>query len=111
MKTSLTLLAIAASVAGAAAIAATTTAANDAIGAAQASITLTQAIAAAEQSHPGGKASKAEYERSKAHGWVYDVEVVSGHQVFDVTVNPREGTVIASTVDAGDHDNDHDAVD
>ena len=51
---------------------------NDATAVAQATVSLTQAIATAEQ-HAHGKASKAEYERASKPGqWVYDVEVVAG---------------------------------
>ena len=42
-----------------------------------------QAITVAEQ-HVHGRASRAEYEHTKT-GWAYDVEVVSGAKVFDVT--------------------------
>jgi uncharacterized membrane protein YkoI len=73
----------------------------------QAKTTLIQAIAAAEQ-QVAGKATKAEYEQSKQHGWIYDVEVVNGPKVFDVKVDPQAGTVIASTVDKADHHSDED---
>jgi uncharacterized membrane protein YkoI len=67
-----------------------------------AKVSLAQAVTAAEQ-HVGGTASKAEVE---SHGskLVYDVEVVKGPQVFDVTVSPEQGTVIAATLDKADHD-------
>ncbi|MEO8123595.1 MAG: hypothetical protein ABI633_06060 [Burkholderiales bacterium] len=51
-------------VVGGAAAFAVESAANDALAIQQAKFTLTQAIAAAEQ-NAGGRASKAEYERSK----------------------------------------------
>ena len=72
--------------------------------------TSTQAIAAAEQ-QAGGRASKAEYEHSKQHGWVYDVEVVAGAKVFDVKVDAQNGAVLASALDSEDHDDGHDARD
>lgn len=79
---------------------------DDAMSIAHAKIPLTQAIAVAEQ-HVNGKASKAEYEHTKA-GWAYDVEVVSGSQVFDVKVDAGKGTVISSVEDKADGDDDHD---
>lgn len=82
---------------------------NDAMAIANAKIPLAQAVTAAEH-HAHGKASKAEYEKTKA-GWAYDVEVVSGNKVFDVKVNADNGTVIASTEDKADRDDDHDAKD
>lgn len=82
---------------------------NDALAINQAKITLSQAIAAAEQ-HDNGKASKAEYEQSKS-GWEFDVEVVSGAKVFDVKVNAETGKVISSVEDKKDHDDDHDTKD
>lgn len=83
---------------------------NDATAISKAKIPLTQAITAAEQ-HTNGKAAKAEFEQSKQHGWVYDVEVVSGAKVFDVKVDPNKGTVIASTEDKVDNDDEHDEQD
>ena len=79
---------------------------NDAIPIANAKVPLAQAVTAAEQ-HANGKATRAEYERSK-QGWVYDVEVVSGAKVFDVKVDADKGTVISSAEDKADRDDDHD---
>ena len=94
-------------------IAATRAAENDAVSTAaamsKAKISLSQAITAAEQ-HTNGKASKAEYEQTKA-GWAYDVEVVSGNKVFDVRVDADKGTVISSAEDQKDRDDDHDEKD
>ncbi len=104
-KSLFAMLAAALVVAGGATAFAAQTAGNDALAVNQATVTLTQAIAAAEQ-QAGGRASKAEYEHSKAHGWVYDVEVVSGAKVFDVKVDAQKGTVLASTLDTADHDGD-----
>lgn len=73
---------------------------NDALAAANAKVSLTQAISVAEQ-HAAGKATKAEFERSK-QGPVYEVEVVSGAKVFDVKVDADKGTVIASREDKVD---------
>ena len=92
--------------AGAAAYAANTVE-NDAAAIANAKIPMTQAITVAEQ-HAGGKASKAEWEKTKS-GWAYDVEVVSGAKVFDVKVDGATGTVIASTEDRADRDEDREA--
>ncbi|MBA4289582.1 MAG: peptidase M4 [Pseudomonas sp.] len=82
---------------------------NDAIAAAQAKVSLTQAIAVAEQ-HAGGKASRAEYEKNKT-GWAYDIEVISGAKVFDVQVDGDKGTVISSREDKADHDDGDDKAD
>ena len=83
--------------------------ANDGLAVTQARVGLTQAVATAEQ-HANGRASRAEYELSKAGG-VYDVEVVSGARVFDVKVDADKGTVIASTEDRTDRDDAHDKAD
>lgn len=84
---------------------------NDAVAITQATVSLTQAIAAAEQ-HAGGKASKAEYERATKKGqWVYDVEVVAGAKAFDVKVDPGTGAVLSSTEDKVDQDDEHDEKD
>ncbi|MCE1249481.1 MAG: PepSY domain-containing protein [Comamonadaceae bacterium] len=98
---SLTLLAAVLAASGAATYAAQHEAGNDALAAAQAPITLTQAIAAAEQ-HVNGKAAKAEFERGKHGAAHYEVEVVQGTQVFDVQVDAHKGTVIASQLDRHD---------
>ncbi|MFZ6813394.1 PepSY domain-containing protein [Undibacterium sp. Rencai35W] len=82
---------------------------NDALAVANAKVTMIQAVTAAEQ-HANGKASRAEYEQSKA-GWVYDVEVVSGVKVFDVRVDAEKGTIISSIEDKADRDDDHDKPD
>ena len=82
---------------------------NDATAISKAKIPLVQAVTMAEQ-HANGKASHAEYENSK-HGWVYDVEVVSGSKVFDVRIDADKGTVISSAEDKADHDDDHDKQD
>lgn len=79
---------------------------NDALAIANARITLVQAITAAEQ-HANGRASRAEYEHSK-QGWLFEVEVVSGTKVFDVRVDADKGTVISSTEDKADHEDDDD---
>ncbi|MDE2611977.1 MAG: PepSY domain-containing protein [Burkholderiales bacterium] len=75
--------------------------ANDALAIKDAKIALAQAVSIAEQ-HANGKASKAEYERSKK-GARYEVEVVSGDKVFDVTVDADKGTVLTSVEDQADH--------
>ncbi|MEO5698667.1 MAG: PepSY domain-containing protein [Burkholderiaceae bacterium] len=106
-KSLLAMFAAALVVAGGATAFAAQTAENDAQAVNQATVTLAQAVAAAEQ-QAGGRASKAEFEHSKAHGWVYDVEVVSGAKVFDVKVDAQKGTVLASTLDTADHGDEHD---
>ena len=97
-------------VAGGATAFAAQSARNDAEAVDQATVTLTKAIAAAEQ-QTGGRAARAEFEHSKSHGWVYDVEVVAGAKVFDVKVDAKNGSVLASALDVADHDDEHDARD
>lgn len=79
---------------------------NDALAIAGAKISLTQAVAAAEQ-HVGGKASKAEYEHENGKS-VFEVEVVKNQSVMDVKVDPTSGQILASVEDKADHGNDHD---
>ncbi len=105
----LSLLAIAIVAVGTVAYAANSGMENDAMAIAKAKIPLAQAVTTAEQ-HVNGKASRAEYENSK-HGWIYDVEVVSGTKVFDVKVDADKGTVISSAEDKADRDDDHDKQD
>jgi uncharacterized membrane protein YkoI len=79
---------------------------NDALDLSTAKIGLTQAIAAAEQ-HTGGKAAKAELEKSKS-GLVFDVEVVKDGKVLDVAVDAGSGKVLSATEDKADHDDEND---
>lgn len=84
---------------------------NDAIPASPAGVSLTQAIAAAEQ-QVAGKATRAEYEQSGvSRTWVYDVEVVVGAKVLDVKVDAATGKVISSREDTTDQDDEHDEKD
>ena len=105
----LSLLAVAVATVGTFAYAANGGMENDAMAIAKAKIPLAQAVTTAEQ-HVNGKAARAEYENSK-HGWVYDVEVVSGAKVFNVKVDADKGTVISSAEDRADRDDDHDKSD
>ena len=105
----LSLLAIGIAAASTVVYAATGSTENDAMAITKAKISLTQAVSTAEQ-HVNGKAARAEYENSK-HGWVYDVEVVSGAKAFDVKVDGDKGTVIASVEDNADQDDDRDEKD
>jgi uncharacterized membrane protein YkoI len=107
-KVSVLFVTIAAIAAGTAAYAAKQSE-NDAFAVTNAKVSLVQAISAAEQ-HVKGKASRAEYEKTKS-GWAYDVEVVANGKVFDVTVNSENAAIIASTEDKEDHDDDHDKKD
>ena len=100
------LLAVVIAAAGTVAYAASDRIENDATGITRAKIPLAQAVTTAEQ-HVNGKAARAEYENSKA-GWVFDVEVVTGSKVFDVKVDADKGTVISSSEDKADRDDDHD---
>lgn len=83
---------------------------NDAVTVVQAKISMGVAVAAAEK-HVDGKAVRAEYEKGRDGRWAYDVEVAAGSGVFDVKIDPDAGTVIASTKDAADTDDDGDKAD
>jgi uncharacterized membrane protein YkoI len=83
---------------------------NDGLAVTQAKISLAQAVTTAEQKAQG-KAVKAELEQAKNGRWVFDVEVVSGTKVFDVSVDAETGNMIASVEDKVDHDDDHDEKD
>jgi uncharacterized membrane protein YkoI len=107
--TKLNLLVAAIVTSGTAVYAANTTE-NDAGAIGKAQISLSQAVTAAEQ-HANGKAARAEFEHSKQHGWVYDVEVVSGAKVLDVKVDADKGTILSSNEDKSDHDDDRDEKD
>lgn len=76
---------------------------------AAAGIGMSQAVTAAEQ-HASGKASRAEFEKSRGE-WVYDVEVVNGAKVYDVKVDAAKGSVISATEDKVDIDEHSDAED
>jgi uncharacterized membrane protein YkoI len=78
---------------------------SEAAGIEQAKISLSQAIATAEQ-HAGGKATRAEFEKTKAGISAFDVEVVNGANTFDVSVDANTGTVISSAQDKMDGDRD-----
>ena len=88
---------------------ATTGMENDAAALPATKISLSQAVAAAEQ-QANGQATRAELEHTRS-GIVFDVEVVSGAKVFDVRVDADKGTVISSAEDQADHDDDHDTKD
>lgn len=88
---------------------ATTRMENDAVSLLVAKISLSQAVAAAEQ-QANGRATRAELEHTKS-GIVFEVEVVSGAKVFDVRVDADKGTVISSAEDKAEHDDDHDKKD
>jgi uncharacterized membrane protein YkoI len=83
---------------------------NDAGPVASAKISLDAAVAVAEK-HVQGKAVRAEYEKQKEGSWVYDVEVSTGSKMFDVKVDADKGTVLASTEDPADADDDGDKAD
>jgi uncharacterized membrane protein YkoI len=84
--------------------------ANDAGPITSAKISLDAAVGIAER-HVNGKAVRAEYEKQKDGRWVYDVEVKADNAVSDVKVDSDEGTVIASTADQVDDDDDGDKAD
>ena len=107
-NTKIAILATVLASAGAVAYAASTME-NDAAAITQAKIPMTQAITVAEQ-HVGGKAARAEYEKTKT-GWAYDVEVVNGAKVFDVKVDADKATVISSAEDKADRDDENDKED
>jgi uncharacterized membrane protein YkoI len=82
---------------------------NDALAITKAKTSLAQAIATAEL-HAKGKATHAEFEDTK-NAWVYEVEVVSGKQSFDVTIDAEKGSVISSVLDVEDENEHHDKKD
>ncbi|WP_156906816.1 PepSY domain-containing protein [Desulforegula conservatrix] len=62
----------------------------------QAKIPIAQAITAAER-HVNGKAIRAEFMKNKNNQWIFDIEVVSDANIFDVKVDADNGTIISST--------------
>ncbi|MCS0588266.1 PepSY domain-containing protein [Massilia norwichensis] len=82
---------------------------NDALGVMNAKVSLVEAVSLAQQ-HANGRAARAEYEHSK-RGWLYDVEVVSGHKVFDVRIDAVNGAVISSVEDKLDGNDENDKED
>jgi len=96
------LLAAAGIAAGGLAAARTGDGENDAIAdLAKATITLTQAVSAAE-AQAGGKATQAELEVERGAA-VFEVEVVTpDHKVFDVKVDATDGKVLSSKLDQAD---------
>ena len=84
--------------------------ANHAVAVPYAAISLDAAVAAAEK-YAHGNAIGADYEKQKDGQWVYEIEVRSGAKVFDVKVDAEKGTVIASTEDKADADDEVDKAD
>jgi uncharacterized membrane protein YkoI len=78
-------------------------AADAAVAVPYARISLDAAVAAAEK-YAHGNAVYADYEKQKDGQWAYEIEVRSGPKVFDVKVDAEKGTVIASTEDKLDAD-------
>lgn len=77
---------------------------NDATLLSKATISLTQAIAAAEgQVH--GKAMRAELEDENGT-LVYGVEVASGNQTTDVKVDVNNGKILSAQADKADHESE-----
>jgi uncharacterized membrane protein YkoI len=83
---------------------------DDALAIVNAQVTLSQAIAAAEQHVGGGKAAKAEFEQENGK-WAFDVEVVKDRKVMDVKVDATNGKVLSATEDKVDHDDGNDKKD
>ncbi len=81
---------------------------NDAIAdLAKATITLTQAVSAAE-AQTGGKATKAELEVERG-AVVFEVEVVTpDRKVFDLKIDAADGRVLSSKLDQDDDDEEDD---
>nr|WP_320011470.1 PepSY domain-containing protein [uncultured Desulfobulbus sp.] len=75
---------------------------NDALATPAPQIDLSRAVAIAEQA-TSGTATKAELEQYDDQ-WVYDVEVVQGKKVMDVTIDPKSGMVLSSKLDQADHE-------
>jgi uncharacterized membrane protein YkoI len=79
---------------------------NDAIvELAKARISLTQAVAIAEQ-HAGGKASRAELEDENGR-LVYGVEVSDTTKTTDVKVDATDGRVVSAQLDAADNESEN----
>ena len=76
---------------------------NDAMAnAAQARISLAQAVATAEQ-HTGGRANRAEIQNENGR-LVYGVEVANGAMAMDIKVDAIDGSVVSAQADHVDHD-------
>jgi uncharacterized membrane protein YkoI len=97
--------AVVSATAAAAVFAASSEEVNDASEVLQARVSLSQAVAAAEQQQQG-RASRAEYEQDQVGHRVYEVEVVTATRTFDVTVDAETGKVLGATEDAGDRNNE-----
>ena len=82
---------------------------RDAAALAQAKISLSQAIAAAEQ-RVQGKAVRAELEDENGTP-VYGVEVVSADKSTDVKVDIATGTILSAQADQADHEGAGNATD
>jgi uncharacterized membrane protein YkoI len=73
---------------------------------AKATISLSQAVGAAE-AQAGGRATRAELERKRGGVVVYNVEVVTAdNKVFDVKIDATDGKVLSSKLDQADCDDD-----
>ena len=68
----------------------------------QAKVTLTSAMQKAAQSL-NGKVISAEFELEKGKP-VYDIKVVKGNQIYDVSIDANTGKVLNSQVDVEDDD-------
>ena len=68
----------------------------------QAKVTLTSAMQTAAQS-VNGKVISAEFELEKGQS-VYDIEVVKGNQIYEVSIDANTGKVLSSQVDVEDND-------
>src|SRR5262249_47616316 len=77
---------------------------HDALAIANAKVSLTQAIAAAEQ-NVGGKAAKAAFEQANQK-WVFEVEIVKDGKILEVKVDAETGNVISSAAEKDDDDDD-----
>ncbi|MFC5475779.1 PepSY domain-containing protein [Paraherbaspirillum soli] len=78
--------------------------ASDAVAMSKAKITLTQAIATAEQ-NANGKALSAEFKHKRGKS-LYEVDVASGGKVMEVKIDADLGTVLSSTEEKKEHDKD-----
>ncbi|MDO5104046.1 MAG: PepSY domain-containing protein [Lautropia sp.] len=75
---------------------------QDAINLSNAKLSLPEAVAVAEQHHPGSKSTQAELEFKKGQLY-YEVEVVTPqNEVFDVKVDAKDGKVLQSKPDNND---------
>ncbi|WP_298268029.1 PepSY domain-containing protein [Geobacter sp.] len=109
IKAGITVVALSTATVGALAAHAAKPQENDALVTSHATVSLVQAVQAAQQ-RLHGQAVRAELESSRK-GWVYDVEVVANGTTYDVAVDAAKGKVLAFSIDKADRDDGNDRED